>query len=55
MENIPCDPDIKKWVSGSIEQLFTSLKTSSTGLTNVEVEQRLQQNGYNILPEKKET
>jgi Ca2+-transporting ATPase len=53
MENVPCDPEIKKWVSCSIEQLYTSLKTSSTGLTDVEVDHRLQQYGFNILPEKK--
>ncbi len=53
MENIPCDPDIKKWVSCSIEQLYSNLKTSATGLSDNEVTQRLQQYGYNILPEKK--
>ena len=33
MENIPCDPDIKKWVGCSFERLFDSLKTNSTGLS----------------------
>jgi magnesium-transporting ATPase (P-type) len=53
MENIPCDPDIKKWVSCSIEQLFDSLKTNSTGLTTDEADERLKQNGYNIIPERR--
>jgi len=53
MENIPCKPDIKKWVSCSIEQLYISLKTSPEGLSTAEAEQRLQQHGCNVLPEKK--
>ena len=53
MENIPCDPDIKKWVSCSFEQLYDSLKTNSTGLSNNEADERLKQYGYNILPETK--
>jgi len=53
MENIPCDPDIKKWVSCSFEQLFDSLKTNSVGLSTAETDERLKQYGYNILPERK--
>ncbi len=53
MENIPCDPDIKNWVSCSFEQLFDSLKTHSQGLSTIEAEERLKQYGYNVLPEKK--
>jgi Ca2+-transporting ATPase len=53
MEGIPCDPEIKKWVSCSIEQLYAELKTSDKGLSSSEVNQRLQHYGYNILPEKK--
>ena len=53
MENIPCDPDIKKWVSCSIEQLYENLKTNPTGLSTNDAEERLKQVGYNILPEKK--
>ena len=53
MENIPCDPDIKKWVSCSFEQLYDSLKTNSAGLSTNEADERLKQYGYNILPEKK--
>ena len=53
MENIPCDPDIKKWVSCSFEQLFDSLKTNSTGLSSNDADGRLKQYGYNILPERK--
>jgi Ca2+-transporting ATPase len=53
MENIPCDPDIKKWVNCSIEQLFDSLKTNSTGLSSNDADERLKQYGYNILPERK--
>jgi Ca2+-transporting ATPase len=53
MENIPCDPDIKKWVSCSFEQLYDSLKTNSTGLYANEAEERLKKYGYNLIPEKK--
>jgi magnesium-transporting ATPase (P-type) len=53
MENIPCDPDIKKWVSCSFEQLFSSLKTNSTGLSTTDADERLRQYGENILPERK--
>jgi Ca2+-transporting ATPase len=53
METISCDPDSKKWVSCSIEQLYTNLKTNPAGLSSSEVDQRLQQYGHNILPEKK--
>src|SRR5512137_193836 len=53
MENIPCDPDIKKWVSCSFEQLFDSLKTNSTGLSINDADERLKHYGDNILPERK--
>ncbi|HWR62782.1 MAG TPA: HAD-IC family P-type ATPase, partial [Candidatus Thermoplasmatota archaeon] len=53
MENIPCDPDIKKWVSCSFEQLFNILKTNSTGLSSNDADERLKQYGCNILPERK--
>ena len=53
MENIPCKPDIKKWVSCSIEQLYDSLKTNPDGLSTNDADQRLQENGCNVLPEKK--
>jgi Ca2+-transporting ATPase len=53
MENIPCDSDIKKWVSCSFEQLFYSLKTNSAGLSTNEADERLKQYGYNILPDRK--
>jgi len=53
METIPCDPESKKWVNCSIEQLYSDLKTSPTGLSSTDVDQRLQQHGFNILPEKK--
>jgi Ca2+-transporting ATPase len=53
MENTACDPEVKKWVGCSIEQLFTNLNTSATGLSSSEVDQRLQHYGFNILPEKK--
>ena len=43
MENIPDDPDIKKWVSCSFEQLFDNLKTNSTGLSLNDVDERLKQ------------
>ena len=51
MENIPCDPDIKKWVDCSFDQLFDSLKTNSIGLSSNDADERLKQYGYNILPE----
>jgi len=53
MENVPCDPDIKKWVNCSFEQLYDSLKTSSTGLSTSEADDRLKQYGCNILPERR--
>jgi Ca2+-transporting ATPase len=53
MENIPCKPDIKKWVSCSIEQFYDSLKTNPEGLSTNDADQRLQEHGYNVLPEKK--
>lgn len=53
METISCDPESKKWVSCSIEQLYSDLKTSPTGFSSTDVDQRLQQYGFNILPEKK--
>ncbi len=53
MENIPCDPDIKNWVSCSFEQLFDSLKTNSQGLSSIDADERLKHHGYNLLPEKK--
>jgi len=53
MEKIPCDPDIKKWVSCSFEQLYDNLKTNSTGLSSTDADECLKHYGYNILPEKK--
>jgi P-type Ca2+ transporter type 2C len=53
MEYIPCDPDIKKWVSCSFEQLYDNLKTNSTGLSTNDADERVKQYGYNLLPEKK--
>jgi len=54
MEKILCDPDIKKWVSCSFEQLYDSLQTSPAGLSTIEADERLKHYGYNILPEKKQ-